>query len=191
MTRRMPQLPPLSAGSPTSARALAERNIAFLEQARELLARLSDKDYTAPGPGGLRGGVGPHLRHVLDHYELLLAGLESQAVDYDVRARDTAVERERVAALEKIGQIVSALRALDGAAVDRPLMVRVDSGEASERFEGASSLGRELQFLVSHTVHHYAVIAVLLRVRGVDPGRDFGVAPSTLKHEAGAAACAR
>jgi hypothetical protein len=31
-------------------------------------------------------------------------------------------------------------------------------------------------------VHHYALIGALLRVQGVDPGAEFGVAPSTLEH---------
>ncbi len=181
----------MTSDTSVSARPLVERNIVFLEQARALLARLSDADYVAPGPGGLRGGVGPHLRHVLDHYELFLAGVEAQAVDYDVRARQTAVERDRKAALAKLEELTAALRDLGPIDAGRALMVKVDSGEGGEPFRGASSVGRELQFLVSHTVHHFAVIAVMLRVRGVDPGRDFGVAPSTLKHEVETAACAR
>ena len=51
-----------------------------------------------------------------------------------------------------------------------------------------SSLLRELQFALSHTVHHYAIIARQLRERGAEPGADFGVAPSTLAaRDAGAA----
>jgi hypothetical protein len=43
----------------------------------------------------------------------------------------------------------------------------------------ASSLGRELHFLVSHTVHHYAIVRLLLEnPDAVDHA--FGVAPSTL-----------
>jgi uncharacterized damage-inducible protein DinB len=43
-------------------------------------------------------------------------------------------------------------------------------------------VGRELQFLASHTLHHYALIAALLRLQGVEPGEEFGVAPGTLEH---------
>lgn len=43
-----------------------------------------------------------------------------------------------------------------------------------------SSLGRELQFLSSHTLHHYALIKLLLDDTGLDLGPEFGVAPSTL-----------
>lgn len=191
MTARMPKTAQNQHGPTPAARSLAERNIAMLSQGRALLTRLSDEDYTAAAPSGLRGGVGPHLRHVLDHYDCFLDGLDQGAVDYDRRERDTAVETDRSAALAKLEQIVSRLRGLERIEAEGLLIVRVDSGEDGQPFEGASSVGRELQFLVSHTVHHYAVIAVMLRVRGIDPGRDFGVAPSTLKHEAGTVACAR
>ena len=46
-----------------------------------------------------------------------------------------------------------------------------------------STVRRELIFLVSHTVHHYALIAVMLRHQAVGLPADFGVAPSTLRHQ--------
>ena len=42
--------------------------------------------------------------------------------------------------------------------------------------------GRELLFLISHTVHHFALIAFMLRSFGIEPGDKFGVAPSTLRY---------
>ena len=54
-----------------------------------------------------------------------------------------------------------------------------------------SSLQRELQFLVSHSVHHYALIRELLRQSGFDAGEGFGVAPSTLAALGATPACAR
>ena len=45
-----------------------------------------------------------------------------------------------------------------------------------------SSLARELQFLTSHTIHHFAVIALILRAMDVEVDREFGVAPSTLRY---------
>jgi uncharacterized damage-inducible protein DinB len=44
-----------------------------------------------------------------------------------------------------------------------------------------SSVGRELQHLINHTVHHYAFVALILRLQGVAIEDDFGVAPSTLQ----------
>jgi hypothetical protein len=54
-----------------------------------------------------------------------------------------------------------------------------------------SSVLRELEFLQSHAVHHYSLIAALLRLHGIEPDAEFGVAPSTLKYWKEEAACAR
>lgn len=64
------------------------------------------------------------------------------------------------------------------------LLVRSEGvyGEESQRGWVLSTLERELQFLASHTVHHYALIALTLRAQGVTVGTDFGMAPSTLRH---------
>ena len=54
-----------------------------------------------------------------------------------------------------------------------------------------SDTPRELVILLSHTVLHYPLIAVLLRAQGIGPPADLGVAPSRLAHwKGGHAACA-
>ena len=42
-----------------------------------------------------------------------------------------------------------------------------------------STLRRELAFVISHTVHHQALIAMLLAVAGLQVPESFGLAPST------------
>jgi hypothetical protein len=82
--------------------------------------------------------------------------------------------------LEATRKCLGGLSALDGAE-DRPLLVQMDTGapDATPDWR-CSSLGRELQFLSSHTTHHYALIKLLLDDTGVGLGPEFGVAPSTL-----------
>jgi len=46
-----------------------------------------------------------------------------------------------------------------------------------------STIQRELQFLSSHTVHHFAIVAMILKIQGFETPDTFGVAPSTLKYE--------
>jgi len=53
-----------------------------------------------------------------------------------------------------------------------------------------SSVSRELQVLSSHTIHHFALIAMTLRLHGVEMDPDFGMAPSTLRYLAHAAEAA-
>jgi hypothetical protein len=60
-------------------------------------------------------------------------------------------------------------------------MEDADSKAVCEGFM-ESSISRELQVLSSHTVHHFALIAITLRVHGVEIDSDFGMAPSTLRY---------
>ena len=46
----------------------------------------------------------------------------------------------------------------------------------------ASTGRRELQFLLSHSVHHYAIIAMICGQHEIEVPEGFGVAPSTLKY---------
>lgn len=175
---------------------LVQANLALLRQARALLQQLDDAQYAqceldAHGIGTGRGRVGAHLRHVVDHYSSLLAGVHAGCVDYDARERNGALETSRSAMAEALLQVESALQALPARGEALSLSVWVDSGEATARTRSDSTLARELQFLCSHTVHHYALIALLLRERGHPVELDLGVAPSTRKHEAEQAACAR
>jgi uncharacterized damage-inducible protein DinB len=48
--------------------------------------------------------------------------------------------------------------------------------------EVETTVGRELVFVLSHTVHHNALIAVMARTLGVSVPDRFGYAPSTLAH---------
>ena len=197
----MTTIPSLARGSEVDAgpATLARANALVLRQGASLLARLDVEQFAeAPRLAGLpetaraafaRGAVGAHVRHVLDHYESFLHGLESGRVDYDRREREREVERDPALARERLETCARRLEALGRSEPDRPLVVRTECAPGRSR-EGASSLGRELQFLASHTVHHYALIAVLVRLWGVAPDDDFGVAPSTLAYEQGAAACA-
>src|ERR1051326_2086523 len=89
----------------------------------------------------------------------------------------------RHAALAATRECLAALEPLEGAP-DRPVMVQMDSGSGPEQADWRpSSTGRELQFLCSHTVHHYALIKLLLDGSGIDLGVEFGMAPSSLAYQ--------
>jgi uncharacterized damage-inducible protein DinB len=177
----------VNAPTDTTAR-LAAGNAAQLRQGLTLLERLSDAQYAGDSALFSRGGVGAHVRHVLEHYACFLEGLAAGAVDYDGRERERALERDRELARARIEQVLAALEALEEDPA-RPLEVALDAGGGDLRT--TSSVARELQFLASHTVHHLALVAAMLRAAGCEPGADFGVAPSTLRFEQAGGLCAR
>ncbi len=47
-----------------------------------------------------------------------------------------------------------------------------------------SSVGRKLQVLSSHTIHHFTLMAMTLRALGVPVDPDFGMASSALRYRA-------
>lgn len=164
-------------------------NLGLLDQGTELIAALPDDAY-----GSLAADakpVGPHFRHVFEHYSCFLDGLDAARIDYDGRQREQAIETERRAALARIAELRAGLIALDGAELDRAVDARLESGlgEDAEQWS-RTTLRRELHFLLSHTVHHYALIALILAKRGIEVGAEFGVAPSTLKYWQSRPTCA-
>jgi uncharacterized damage-inducible protein DinB len=166
------------------AHRLALANIRFLEQGIALLASIDDRTYTRTDPALFRSGMGGHMRHCLEHYAQLLEGLDSGLVDYDARSRDRRVEHEREAAIARSREIIAGLAQLQSADAAQRLRIRSDCGDGHHREATCkdSSLGRELQFMLSHTTHHFALIAIILRLQGIEPGEDFGVASATLLH---------
>lgn len=158
-------------------------NLALLEQGCSLLASLSDELYAGAPPE--RSSVGAQYRHVLDHYGALLTGLGSGLVDYDARARDPVLEASREAADRHTRDVIETLSRLGESDLPRPLLVHAAAApEDRETPPQPSSLGRELLFVVSHTVHHFAIIRLLLEDLGWTCDTDFGVAPSTLAFRA-------
>jgi hypothetical protein len=53
--------------------------------------------------------------------------------------------------------------------------------EVDEDLWHTSSISREIEFLHSHTVHHYALVARRMTDAGYFTDATFGVAPSTLR----------
>ncbi len=181
-------------------KGLIEANVHYLKQAAELVDRLNDGFYARSEPIFYNSTIGGHLRHCLEHYESFTQGLLQGRVDYDVRHRDEMVENRTQVAHERIGTVIAELLAIEAQGVvdaipiqGKQLLVKMDCGGprecgeapgtvAEEAMWQVSSVGRELQFLVSHTVHHFAMIRGICQSAGEELNENFGMAPSTLRH---------
>jgi hypothetical protein len=163
---------------------MISENVAYLRQGLALLDRLADDAFVCAPPGERVGGVGPQLRHVIDYYRCFLRDVRSGRVDYDRRERDPDVETSRAAAAARVRELISELEALEGVALPAELQVKADRDPLLPESElwACSSVRRELMFLASHTVHHFAIVAITLAGHDVSVGKGFGVAPSTLRH---------
>jgi hypothetical protein len=159
-------------------------NLRWLGQAIDLVGGINDAQF-ANSPRGLEPHrAGAHLRHVLEFYGAFRAGMDTGYVDYDARPRDVELERSRVAAIARMRAIEEFVGSEIGQRGDGIIFVRMEDADAMSNQDCwlTSSLGRELQTLSSHTIHHFALIAITLRAHGVAVPSDFGVAPATLRH---------
>ena len=166
-------------------------NIAALQQGIDLLSGLSAERYTQRTPACYNSSAGGHLRHIIEHYFSFFNGAHTGKIDYEARARDSLIETDPAYALAQLESVCDRLQRLTDAAV---LHVRSESVQGKmEPVWCTSSTLRELEFLLSHTVHHYALIGVICQLAGQSMPKNFGMAPSTLRHlqTQALAACAR
>lgn len=158
-----------------------EGNCRLLQQAADLLRRLDDATYAEGGRRPEVSPVGVHMRHLIDHYQAFLTGLPAEAIDYDARHRETPMETDRRLALATVLGLARDLDRLTSTVASREIRISSRSaGDSSEPDWSRSTVKRELQFLVSHTVHHFALIKPLLAAEGIMVDEQFGLAPSTL-----------
>lgn len=171
---------------PADLRGLVEENRQVLDQLCRFLAGLSSTRYGQPLGAGGRQSLGKHVRHIIDHYAALLATAGQGRLDYEHRQREEWLERCPREARRRLEAISLALDELADLSGEGALILDYPLDHQSQRCLG-STLGRELAFLTSHTVHHMALLGLLAERLGVTLPETFGVHPSTLRHWAGQA----
>ncbi len=164
----------MSAPSAT-ARALAVR----LGDLADVVASIDEATYRRTRDDRVSGSVGAHVRHVLDHVAALIEPRTDGLIDYDTRCRQTLVEQHQPTAIAELRRLAFALWHVPEA--DEPRVRRLSAvvSDDGRRTETPTLFGRELVFVLSHTVHHQAIIALLLASEGRRTHARFGLAPST------------
>ena len=158
-----------------AARALATHLIDIAD----VVAGVDALTYRAARQDGVSGSIGAHVRHVLDHVAALVEPVRVGVVDYDTRRRDTVVEHDRLLAIHELRRLAQALEACSAHDERRPLRLSAVVSHDGERVESPTLLGRELVFVLSHTIHHQAIIALLLATAGRRTPVRFSLAPAT------------
>lgn len=163
---------------------LFDENASLLERTAALLEGLEPEAYATVDERCLGGSIGGHTRHYVEFYQSFLTGLGVGRIDYDARARDARIENELPHAITALRRTAAHLRQAAAAQDTMRLLRVIENHTGNDTDWSATSVGRELRFLLSHTVHHCALIAILLRLRGREVPDGFGIAPSTLRHRA-------
>lgn len=163
--------------------------IETLSQGETLLQELDDDAYVHKLPAAFNASIGGHYRHCLDHFRALLEAGETNHLNYDRRERGTLIENDRFAALNATRELREAYQRLPIETLARTLRVTCKTSYSAQSSQTApSTFARELMYSVAHAVHHYALIGIMGGLMGLHLPPGFGVAPSTLKHQAELAA---
>ena len=163
---------------------LIAENINVLRQGIALIEQITDAMYANAKPPMMESGVGGHIRHCIDFYHRFLSSFQLGRINYVLRQRNPLIETSRRLAVSEIEAIIERLSPLSADDLQNEVQVIAEDlpGPMDASVENRSSVGRELQALLGHTIHHYAMVALALRLQGVEPSAEFGVAPSTLTY---------
>ena len=156
--------------------------IGLLHQLSDLLDGLTDEEYRRKPVGVVESSIGGHVRHNLDHVRALLSGLRGGRVCYDHRDRGTDVEHDRRAALTALRDLEGEMLAFPWTALPATVALSALVAPDLPPVSVPTSPERELAFVVSHTIHHNALISVMAKLLGATVPPEFGYAPSTIAH---------
>lgn len=159
----------------SSFQILVDINLDALQEGKTFLSSLPPKQFTQSLRPAFESTIGAHFRHVLEHYRCFLRQLPAACVCYDARERDQILERDLNYAVRTIDDLLRGMRALD-----QSTELQIKDGPSGLILRTTTE--RELLFLQSHTVHHYAIAAAMGRQLGTVAAPGFGVALATQQH---------
>lgn len=166
--------------SDTDVRDAALALAAVLRQLPPVIEAMNDEQYGRKSVGHVEGSAGGHVRHCLDHVSALLGGLSTGCIDYESRERGTDIETDRAAALTTIERFAKRVSQLDDDDMAQAVRVIVRFTANDPTVAVGSTLGREMAFVLSHTIHHNALISAIATSLGVALPEYFGYAPSSI-----------
>ena len=162
---------------------LIDLNITALREGLYLLSLLNSDQYCQGLKPAFQSDIGTHFRHVLEHYQCFFAQVTSRTFRYDQRARDQRLETDLSYAKDCITDHLDCFAGFD----DSQFSENYTLGEQFEEKQNSkidaivveTTLARELMFLQTHTLHHYAMITAMCRGIGISPEPAIGVAIPT------------
>jgi hypothetical protein len=159
---------------------MLDSQLEVVQQAKQFLSGLHIEEYTTTVKPHFSASAAVHMRHVLDHYFALMAGLDEGVVNYNIRNRFSDTENCPKLALDAWVKVEQGLLTICKRPLDLKLHVISETSVSRTHIAKVSStLARELVFVSSHAIHHFSLIAVMRSLQGKSTADQFGIAPAT------------
>jgi len=149
--------------------------VAHLDELIVLVTTLEDKQYTFISDAEMAAAsIGRHLRHTLEIFILLVQNYDAGRVDYENRARNLALEEDRLLAIRQLNYLKKHFNK-----PDKPIEL------INNQVVIKTSYRRELLYQLEHIIHHNAIIRpAVTHFLGDAIQQNFGYAPATIKYQA-------
>lgn len=148
-----------------------------LSQLENILIQINDTEYTQAIEILNGQTIGKHVRHIVEFFQCLL--IADDVVCFDNRKREVLIENSTIYTLDRIKSIKQKIEFLD---FNQPIILR--QLITDDVIEVQSTIGRELIYCIDHSIHHFAIIKMVLRsdFPYISISEDFGIAYSTLNY---------
>lgn len=151
-----------------------------LERGIHLLNSISDDEYANTTIAPYYSSIGGHTRHVLDVFDCVFNGLDSNNINLIQRKRNSVVENKTKEGVKYFQSIISKLEGFENKDLNQIVQVTDDLGS------GAISANYTLSAVLiqahSHAIHHFASVGYIISQLGIQlPDEDFGFNPTTPK----------
>jgi uncharacterized damage-inducible protein DinB len=154
----------------------------ILSQLTDLVSQISEQDFNKPVSAFGNATIGQHLRHTLEFFMCLEQGIEKGTVNYDKRAHNKLMERDKFIALAELARINDIITRQQG---DAPLKLEVGYDlNSDEWITLETNYWRELVYNIEHAVHHMAIMKIGINEAApyLKLSPNFGVAASTIRY---------
>src|SRR5271154_1008579 len=156
-----------------------QKNIHLLNETIALIGSVTTESYSYKSILFNADTLGVHVCHIIERYESFLDGLSKDAINYGLRKSNFQIFSNPQAAMVKINGIIDQINFITCEDLNFLIDIEMDTGSACEGVQ--TTIGRELQFLWSHHVHHNTIIHGTIESPDESYPQDFGIAQESCK----------
>jgi len=163
---------------------LIYQTVKQLRDVEKMLLLLPEKAFQEKHSFIRSTSLGAHVRHILEFYTCLQKHVNRHEVCYDNRERNSLMEEDINLALKTINDLIIFISNINE---DKPISFigNYSLNDSEKDLVLKSSLYRELAYAIDHTIHHLAIIKIVVSLKYTDTIIDeyLGVAPSTIRNQ--------
>lgn len=148
----------------------------ILLQLIDSISNISLDEYTQKIQLLSNSSIGEHTRHIIELFQQLIDGYETENINYDNRKRNSIIQENIDYAISCLANIIFALEK------ENKILKLHTTFQNSETII-TTNYYRELMYNIEHCIHHQAIIKIAFISLGITHlEENFGVASSTIKY---------